>query len=398
MEKLYYKNQYLKEFEAEIIEVKVINNKYHIALNKTAFFPGGGGQFSDLGELDGRKILEIYEKDKKIYHVIPKDNYEFISNSIAVKGKIDWDRREDGMHQHLAQHILSGCFFKLFSKNTVSVHFGKDISTVDIIGHLTEEEIRKVEVMANEIIRRNIKVEFLTPSENELENFNLRRDLPNTEDEIRVVKIGDLDINACCGVHPNSTLELKIIKIKKYEKNKNNTRIEFLAGNRAVEDSLKKDKIIKNICNYLSSNEEEALNSIKNLKLNAENLISEKNKIEEELIRYESEYLISNANIKGETLIIKNIFEEKNINYVKKLANNLSDRNNTICLFAIKNKEKANIIFTCSNKITSVNMGEILKENIKIINGRGGGSEFLAQGAGESKNLWNFLDEVYTRL
>lgn len=395
MEKLYYKNQYLKEFEAEITEIKIIKDKYHIALNKTAFFPGGGGQFSDLGELDGKKVLEVYEKDKKIYHVISKDNYEAISNLSYVKGRVNWNRREDGMHQHLAQHILSGCFFRLFNKNTVSVHFGKDISTVDIVGHLTEEEIRKAEEMANEIIRENIKVDFLTPSENELESFNLRRDLPNTEDEIRIVKIGDLDINACCGVHPNNTLELKMIKIKKHEKNKNNTRIEFLVGNRAIKDSLNKDKIIKEICNYLSSNEEEALSAIKNLKNNIENLLNEKRVLEEDLIKYESEQLISNSEKIGYIRIIKNIFEEKNIDYIKRLSNNLVNKNNIICLFAIKNKEKVNIIFTCSNNITSINMREVLKANIKNINGKGGGSKVLAQGLGENRELEFFLNNAY---
>lgn len=394
MEKLYYINQYLKEFEAKIIDIKRIDDKFHISLDKTAFFPGGGGQSCDLGELNGRNVLDVYEEKGEIYHVVSHD----ISDSIIVKGKIDWDRREDGMHQHLAQHVLSGCFFKLFNSNTISIHLGKDVSTVDIIGHLTEEQVRKAEKMANDIIRENILVESFVPTEKELENMNLRRDLPNTEEEIRVVKIGELDINACCGVHPKKTLDLKLIKIKKYEKNKNNTRIEFLAGERAVKDSLYKDKVIKDICNYLSSNEEEALNSIKNLKSNIEDLNNEKRKLEEELINYEIDSIISGLDKENDLIIIDKIFEEKSIDYIRKLANKLVDRSNIICLFATINNNKSNILFACSKEVKEMNMGQLLKESIKEINGKGGGSKILAQGSGENIGIEKYINSIKNKI
>lgn len=394
MEKLYYINQYLKEFEAKIIDIKRIDDKFHISLDKTAFFPGGGGQSCDLGELNGRNVLDVYEEKGEIYHVVSHD----ISDSIIVKGKIDWDRREDGMHQHLAQHVLSGCFFKLFNSNTISIHLGKDVSTVDIIGHLTEEQVRKAEKMANDIIRENILVESFVPTEKELENMNLRRDLPNTEEEIRVVKIGELDINACCGVHPKKTLDLKLIKIKKYEKNKNNTRIEFLAGERAVKDSLYKDKVIKDICNYLSSNEEEALNSIKNLKSNIEALNNEKRKLEEELINYEIDSILSGLDKENDLIIIDKIFEEKSIDYIRKLANKLVDRSNIICLFATTNNNKSNILFACSKEVKEMNMGQLLKESIKEINGKGGGSKILAQGSGENIGIEKYINSIKNKI
>lgn len=394
MEKLYYIDQYLKEFEAKIIYVKKIDDKFHIALDKTAFFPGGGGQCCDIGELNGINVLDVYEENREIYHVVSQD----ISDSTIVKGKIDWDRREDGMHQHLAQHVLSGCFFKLFNSNTLSIHLGKDISTVDIIGHLTEEQVRRTEKMANDIIRENILVESLVPNEKELENMNLRRDLPNTEEEIRVVKIGDLDINACCGVHPKRTLDLKLIKIKKYEKNKNNTRIEFLSGERAVKDSLYKDKMLKDICNYLSSNEEEALNSIKNLKSNIDALSNEKRKLEEELINYEIENILSNSSKENDLTIITKIFNERSIDYIRKLANKIGDRSNIICLFATINNNKTNILFSCSKDLEQVNMGKLLKESIKEINGKGGGSKILAQGSGENIEIEKYLNNIKNKI
>ncbi|GAA0084280.1 DHHA1 domain-containing protein [Clostridium sp. CTA-7] len=394
MEKLYYKNQYIKEFEAEIISIKNTDNKYHVALDKTAFFPGGGGQSCDLGEIDGKTVIDVYEEKGIVYHVLSEE----IINKRCIKGKIDWNRREDGMHQHFAQHVLSGCFFKLFNANTVSVHLGREISTVDIVGYLNEDQIRKAEKMANDIIRQNILVEFMTPEANELKNLNLRRDLPNTEDEIRVVKIGELDINACCGVHPAKTLELRMIKIRKYEKNKGNTRIEFLAGERAIKDSLSKDKILRDICVYLSSSEEEALNSIKNLKNNIEDLIKEKKKIDEELMQYEIDELLLNSNKHGEIIILKKIYEERDINYVRKLLNKLNDKDNVISLIAVKNHNKVNVLFGASKNIDFVNMGNLLKELIKFINGKGGGNKFLAQGSGDNINVDEFLNHAYNEI
>lgn len=388
MEKLYYKNQYLKTFNAKVLEVKEVQNEYHIVLDKTAFFPGGGGQLCDLGYIDNKKVLNVYENDKTIYHVLEEE----VNTGSDVSCNIDWDRREDGMHQHLGQHILSGCFYKLFNSNTVSIHLGKEISTVDIVGILSEEKIREAESFANEVIRNNMNVEFLVPSKEELSNINLRRDLPNTEDEIRVVKIGDLDINACCGVHPSKTSDLKIIKIRRFEKNKGNTRIEFLAGNRAVKDSLNKDNILREICNYLSSSEDEALSGIKNIKALLEETKIEKKKLEEELLSYEAKSLLENS--KDNKIIIKKIFKDKEIGYVTKLANKLCINENVICLFAINNKEKSNIILTSSKNISNLSMGEIFREFSNIVNGKGGGSKNLAQGIGEENKIEEFLNKI----
>jgi len=390
LERLYYENQYIKEFDAKVIEVKEVDDIYHIVLDKTAFFPGGGGQSCDLGYINDNEVLEVYEENNLIYHVLK----ESCKINDTVFCKIDWNRREDGMHQHLGQHILSGCFFKLFNANTVSIHLGKEISTVDIIGELNEEMVRKAEVLANEVIHKGIEVSFLVPNEEELNDMNLRRDLPNTEEDIRVVKIGDLDINACCGVHPSKTSDLRMIKIKKFEKNKGNTRIEFLAGERAIKDSLLKDKVLREICNYLNSNEYEALNGIKNLKNSLEEIKKEKKILEEELLNYEEEVLIKEGENLGKYIIIKKIYFNKSIDYVTRLANKITERDNIICLFAIRLKEKANIILASSKNIENINMGQILKEYIYIVNGKGGGSKTLAQGVGEVDKIEEFLNII----
>ncbi len=388
MEKIYYIDQYIKEFTAEIEDILEIDNKYHVLLNKTAFFPGGGGQFCDLGMIDVHKVIDVYEKECKVYHILeekPKIH--------KVKCKIDWERREDGMHQHFGQHVLSGSFFKLLNANTVSFHLGKETSTVDIQGILDEDQIRKVEYYANEMISKNIEVETLIPSKKDLKKIWIRRDLPDTSEEIRIVKIGELDSNACCGVHPKSTLDLKMIKIKRWEKNKGNTRIEFLAGKRAIDYSLRRDRYLTDICKYLSCSDEEAIKGINNLNDKLEMIMDNNKRLEDEVIRYEINDIIGNSIKLNDICIVKKIYDNKNIKYILKIASKLSDYNNTVVLLGIKNKDKVNLIFTCSKNLEYINISNILKDAITLVDGKGGGNKFLAQGGGKNNgNLESSID------
>lgn len=422
MERLYYKNQYIKEFNAKIIEIKDIENRLHIALDKTAFFPGGGGQEKDKGKINNYEVIDIYEKENRIYHIIEKDAYfkvckdtkidndnkvnycdkskdnlkinEDIKRDKEVNCSIDFNHRLDGMHQHLGQHILSGTFFKLFGANTISIHLGKEISTVDIIGELKEEEIRAAEIYANEVIKNNIRVNSFVPKEEELININLRRDLPSTDKEIRVLEIEGLDKNACCGVHPNNTLEVRLIKIKKYEKNKGNTRIEFLAGDRAIKDTLKEQKLLKEISILLSGKEEEIIKAIENLKEENSSLRFNKNSLAEKLIKLEEEKLLGDSReIRGYKLICKDDSKE-DLDYLRKLTNRLIANEKTIVMFIKNNKEKINVVLGVAKDIKNVEAGKLIKNNLGIINGKGGGSKFLAEAFGDSDNLEEFKNAI----
>jgi len=388
MEKLFYKNQYIKEFTANIIEIKEVNNKFHVVLDKTAFFPGGGGQFCDLGEIDNIEVINVYEEGKKIYHVLNNK-----PENTIVNANINWNRREDGMHQHFAQHVLSGCFYTKYNANTTGFHLGKEFSTVDIKGYLSEEQIREVEKYANEIISQDIPLTILTPSKDELENIWIRRDLPDTDDEIRIVRIGELDTNACCGVHPKSTKELRLIKIKRWEKNRQSTRIEFLAGKRAIDYVLRRDVYLSNICKYLKSKEDEALTGIVNLNDKIDELKNTIKKLENTVSKYQLEEIINNGYKINDLLIVEKIFENEDVKYINKLANKLVENKNTIALLCVKNKDKINLVFASSINIKNIKMNDLLKEVLNQVDGKGGGSNNLAQGS------INYIDnlEIYIK-
>ena len=379
--KLYYENQYLREFTANIIEEKEENNKYYIVLDKTAFFPGGGGQSSDLGTIDNIEVINIYEDGEKIIHVLNDKPSKKIVNCI-----IDWTRRVDGMQQHLAQHVISGCFFKLFNINTAGIHLGQDVSTIDLCGEITEEQIRKVEKRANEVIQEQHNVVFTITNREDAINMGLRRKLQTNDDTIRVVKIEGVDINACCGVHPNNTFDLRLIKIKGVEKHKGNSRIEFLAGMRAVKDYLNRDLILQNICNLLSAGADEAIKTINNLNDEVKNIKEENGKLKNLLSKYEAKELMESGIKINNISLIKKIYENEDVKYVSKLANRLIENRNTVALFFVKEISKVNLIFACSKDLTNLNMGNILKETIKLLDGKGGGNKFYAQGGAKNTN------------
>lgn len=302
-------------------------------------------------------------------------------------------KREDGMNQHFGQHVLSGCFFKLFNANTVGFHLGQDISTVDIQGFLTEEQIKEAENFANEIINSDIYAEFLTPDKKELKKMGLRRDLPKTNEQIRVVKIGDLDINACCGVHPRSTLSLRMIKIKRFEKCRNATRIEYLSGKRAIEYGMDRDNCLSDICRYLKCGDKDAINGIKNLHKNLEDTLQYNKKIESEIARYQVKEMIDLGEKIGDISLIKKIYENENIKYASKIVSKLVENENTIALMAVKNEDKVNFIFATSKGIEKLDMNDLLKDCIKLVDGKGGGSKVLAQGAGKNNgNIDSMFD------
>lgn len=395
MEKLYYTDQYIREFTANIIDIKEVDSKFHVKLDKTAFFPGGGGQFGDLGKIDVHEVIDIYEESGEVYHVLEKKPIKLKK----VKCNIDWEKREDGMNQHFAQHVLSGCFFKLFNANTVGFHLGREVSTVDIEGILNEEKIIEAQAYANEIIKENIHVEILTPTKKDLKKMGLRRELPKTDEQIRVVKIGELDINACCGIHPKSTLDLRMIKIKRFEKCRNATRIEYVAGERAIEYVLEKDRQMSEICKYLKCSDIDAIKGIKNLSDRMQELQATNKKIEEEIARYHVKEKIENSEKVNGVSIIKDVYINENIKYISKLAGKLVENENIVSLNAIKDGERVNFIFAASKNIEGLNMSDLLKDSIKLVDGRGGGSSLLAQGGGrDNGNVESVIEYAFMKI
>ena len=214
--RLYYQNSYLKEFRAKVLKKIKIDNQPAVVLGETAFYPTSGGQPYDKGLIQNIPVVEVLEDNNEIIHILKEELKEKINSEVV--GKIDWKRRFDHMQQHLGQHILSGALMKLWGVETVSFHLGEEVCTLDIAKEeLTEEEAKKAEECANEIIFDNRPVKcYFVEGEEELKGLNLRKVLEKTG-KIRIIEVEDFDFSACGGTHCRATGEVGLIKITKWE-------------------------------------------------------------------------------------------------------------------------------------------------------------------------------------
>ena len=190
-----------------------------------------------------------------------------------------------------------------------------------------------------------------------------------------------------------------MIKIKSFEKHKGNTRVYFLAGNRAVEEYINRSNVLDEVCLELTTGYNEALKSLESLKQNLNEAREENKKLKMSLSEYETKELISSGEKVGEVSIINKVYVKENMKYLTKLAEKITAEDNKVVLFATHDNEKANLLFACSKNLKSINMGSLLKDAIALIDGRGGGSNVLAQGGGKNiANIDNTLEYALRRI
>lgn len=395
MEKLCYENPYQKEFTAEVINVIQKEKEYHVELDKTYFYPEGGGQPSDTGYINGAAVTYVYEEAEKIYHVVEVNPLKIHK----VKCSIDFEKRYDYMKQHLGQHILSACISNLFNAVTIGFHLGKDSATIDIDKAIGANELKLAEEKANNIVLDNINIEVLYPTSSELKKLSLKKIPVKAGEKIRIVKIADIDVNPCCGLHPSSTIEVQLIKITKFEKYKNGLRIEFMCGGRAISDYASKHEAIEKMSKLLCCNNATVLSEVQRLSGELNKALTEKRALKAEVAQYEVQNMLASAPKIGDIRVLKGIYENGDLKYTNMLAIKLVSDLKVIVLFGVKSGDKANLLFMCSRDLNIVSMGSLLKDAITLIDGKGGGSSFSAQGGGKNNNnLDSALDYAYNKI
>lgn len=244
-ERVYYNYTSSEPYGAQILELRPAGNgSAHIILDKTIFYPEGGGQPADRGTINGVPLTDIQEKGGEIFHVVD----EAAAGNAAVKPGpaeliLDSRRRRDITVQHTGQHLLSGTIFRMTGSNTVSMHLGDETCTIDIDGaqmgvtEMGAEQLLAVEDAVADSIEKNLPViTHLCPPE-DISALPLRKFPPQGEDVIRVVEIEGFDFSPCCGTHLASTAEIGMLRILAAEKYKGMTRITFIAGRRVLLDS-----------------------------------------------------------------------------------------------------------------------------------------------------------------
>lgn len=259
-EKLYDSDSYLKEFTATVLDSYPSQEGYITVLDKTAFFPEGGGQPSDTGNLDGVKVFDVRIKDGIIYHYTT----EQLTKGQVVKGEINFERRFDFMQQHSAEHIVSGVAHKLYGCENVGFHLSEDIVTLDFDKTLTTEQILKIENEANKAVFENVRFKAWYPDSETLQILTYRSK-KELEGAVRIVEIEDTDSCACCAPHVNIAGEIGVIKLLGGEKLRGGIRLELKAGGRALADYNEKYDNIRKISGLLCVKQSETAEAVERL-------------------------------------------------------------------------------------------------------------------------------------
>ena len=229
-EKLYYADPFLKEFTATVLDCQAGKNGYTVTLDRTAFYPEGGGQPADHGTLDGAAVTDVHEKNGVIFHNVDRA----VEIGKTVSGSIDWARRFDHMQQHSGEHICSGLICGRYGCDNVGFHMGTDIVTIDFNADIPWEELLEIEGQANRYIQEDHPIDIQFHRGAELDAIDYRSKKP-LEGDVRIVAFPGADCCACCGTHVLRSGQVGLVKFLSMQKFREGVRIELLCGQRALD-------------------------------------------------------------------------------------------------------------------------------------------------------------------
>ncbi len=229
-EKLYYQDPFLREFIGKVLSCEPGKSGWLITLDRSAFYPEGGGQPADHGTLGGAVVTDVHERDGVICHTCDRP----LETGTEVSGSIDWARRFDHMQQHSGEHIISGILCDRFSCDNVGFHMGAQTVTIDYNASLTWEQVLEAEAEANRIIYRDEPVQIAYPSQEELARLDYRSKKELTG-QVRIVTFPGADCCACCGTHVLRAGQVGLVKVLSCQKFREGVRLEILCGKRALD-------------------------------------------------------------------------------------------------------------------------------------------------------------------
>ena len=285
-EKLYYLDSHMREFTATVLSCTPGKHGYDVVLDRTAFYPEGGGQPGDSGMLSGIAVTDTHEQGETIVHYCEAP----LTPGETVEGRLDWERRFALMQQHSGEHMLSGLIHQLYGYDNVGFHMGKDSVTIDFSGYLTEEQIRELEVRVNAEIWKNTAVEVLLPDAQTLAQLPYRSKKELTG-QVRLVNFPGIDLCACCGVHVKFTGEIGLVKVLSSQKFHDGVRMEMLAGAPALDYLCRTWAQNKKISNLLSAKPYETAEAAERIQQELAQTKYRLSKLEDQLFAQKAEAL-----------------------------------------------------------------------------------------------------------
>jgi alanyl-tRNA synthetase len=377
--KLFHEDAYLTKFQAEVVCLTPRNDgSCAVILDRTAFYPEGGGQPADLGWIEGIRVLDVQEENREIIHFLAE-----APDKKQITGIVDWKRRFDHMQQHSGQHLLSAVVYQLTGAETAGFHLGAQSSQIDITRDtLTREEATLIEDHANQLLFQNSPILTHYATEATVSSYPIRKQPPKGIDRIRLIEFPEVDCCPCAGTHVKRTAEIGLIKIRSWERKKGLVRIDFVCGSRALTDYQLLNAVVNTLSARFSAPVPELLPAVDRHFAKDEQLEQHFLVLKQDFNGYLVKDLLHSGACNG-IRVITHIMPSAAPQDVTDLARRLAANEQVIALIGGINSEqtKNHLTFACSPDV-QINMGEQLKAVLPLINGKGGGSAQSAQGGG----------------
>ncbi|WP_336759623.1 alanyl-tRNA editing protein [Paenibacillus sp. USHLN196] len=367
-QKIYYDSAYTREWNTHITGRVDKEDGVYVTLAETAFYPHGGGQPCDLGQIGGIAVLDVNIEDGDVWHKL-----ERAPEQTEVHCELDWERRFDHMQQHTGQHLLSAITLKLTEAMTLSFHLGTEYDTIDVAAaELGADQLTAIEQEVNRQIYRNARINTSWVTAEEAAQLPLVKQ-PTVTEDIRIVEIEGVEYNACGGTHVSATGEIGIIKLLKTEKVKGGTRIYFKCGTRALNEFTSTQNVLNSIMVKLKTSKDELLERIEKMELEQKQLQTELNAVKTTNDAYYAEELLAAR----QGLVIAQVFEDKSLKDMQSLATKLTAEHEGLVLFA--SISEAKVVLAQNGQPPEWACGPFFKGNLGAYQGKGGGSEKMAQ-------------------
>lgn len=401
-ERLYYHDSHLHDFTAHVVVVEAQGeNLVGVTLDRTAFYPTGGGQPHDTGTINNQPVIECLnaETHDAVIHVVRADAGIFVVGT-QIEGRVDWARRFDHIQQHTAQHILSRAFLKLYAAATEGFRMSEAHGEIDIkLDDPNDRRIHDALVLANRIVWENrpVRIHYMTSDEVARRGVRQRFEREGT---MRVVEIESFDLNPCGGTHARATGEVGMILIPFWERAKGMTRLTFVAGERALKDYTHANRTARAVAAQFSVNRDDAPAAVRRLTEEHKTLQRRARELSTLAAEAEAAHIITDTNARPDgTRIVTRIFTDRDLAALRTLAQRLAAHNTpTVALLACVEADTARLVFARSTD-ASGDMNQFMREACARLDGRGGGTSELAQGGGKLTNdLETILDEIARRI
>jgi alanyl-tRNA synthetase len=407
--RLYYDSSDTHDFESVIEDVIPASSEQPrpaVVLRESAFYPTSGGQVHDTGwlTLEGAERLRVAEvadaEDGRVLHYLQAPA-KLPAVGVRVSGSIDRERRQDHMQQHSGQHVLSAAFVELYQMPTVSFHMADDYCSIDLATpSLSAEQIVAAEKRANRIVFENRPVRIRYVSRADAEKLGLRKLPPTERDELRIIEVEDFDLSACGGTHVSATGQIGSILLRKSEKARQGTRVEFVCGQRAVRMARRDYGALSEAAALFSAQLWDVPEQIRKSAEESKLLRKQKDNALDELAELMALSALHSVPEKDGRKIAVRAFSDRDIGFAKLFAQKVTRASTPAIALVASTMDPPGLVFAQTPGPApgyAADMGALLKQVLSSVGGRGGGSRDFAQGgipAGSHVDVEQLLREA----